>query len=345
MKFAHLADCHLGYHQYSLKQRAQDIADAWLWACDKIAQEKCDFCLLAGDLFHHRSIDPVTLHIACLGLRSMKCPIYAIKGNHEIMRSNDIDWIDYLEAEKLIDLVPSGGTFQVKQDAYRVNIYGLDWVGMATNQKVSELEILESKDFTILMLHAGLEDMLPRNHPGTVSYDVLQPLMATVDYVALGHVHKPLRAGWVFNPGSLETISSDEYQWEDRGLLITEVAADNTFETQLHIPPRREFYFLNEDYKDEIFQWSALDDSIVFLNSSNPKEALDIMAEVCNPLYIKVDKVKKETEKVQIKTFSKIDMEVEAIKQLTEIEPKKILEMKELKEGEQIWNNCHITLR
>lgn len=351
MKFAHLADIHLGYHQYGLDQRAEDIAKAWMWACAKIAQEKCDFAILAGDLFHHRQVDPVTLSVAMAGLRMMNCPVYMIKGNHEMMRTaTEIDWIDFLVSENLVTVPePAGVAFfepnhAQKRDRKRsgyVKIFGLDYQGMATDRVVSNLMIPSKQegDFVILMLHAGLEGMLPQNHPGTVSWDVLRQYIANVNYVALGHVHKPYVDGWVHNPGSLETISTDEYQWHDRGLLINDVAQDGSFTTQLYVPPRREFYFLDDLWFGiaEVEDFEQLNGAIVILNSSNPKETLDIMDKVCQPLYVKINKIKKETKEVQLQTFSKYDMEREAIKQLTDIAPEKVLELKGIKDGPTIW--------
>lgn len=347
MKFAHLADCHLGYFQYGLMQRAKDIADAYLWACVKIAQEKCDFCILAGDLFHHRQVDPVSLGIACEGLRMMGCPVFMIKGNHEMMRSaNETDWIDFLASEGLLTLVVKDDSNFIGVSYPRVKIYGLNWAGMATDQMVSQLNIplkLHQSDFVILMLHAGMEDALAQNHPGTVSWEVLRPLMDRVNYVALGHVHKPLQTGWVMNPGSLETIASDEYQWHERGLLINNVAEDGSFTTQLYVPPRRKFVFV-DDGKNWLKDMGEFEtpcdlckDAVVIVKSMNPTIA-ETIRDKCEPLYVKYVPIKQDTSKVQVQTSSKLDMEIEAIKQLTEIEPQKVLEMKGLKDGETIWH-------
>jgi DNA repair exonuclease SbcCD nuclease subunit len=45
-----------------------------------------------------------------------------------------------------------------------------------------------------------------------------------VDYLALGHIHKPFeREDWIYNPGSPETCSTDEVTWSDRGYYLVEV--------------------------------------------------------------------------------------------------------------------------
>lgn len=65
---------------------------------------------------------------------------------------------------------------------------------------------------TVLMAHFGVSDEVP-DLGAAVSYPELVLLEETVDYLALGHIHKPYegpdeggsdRPNWYFNPGSLE---------------------------------------------------------------------------------------------------------------------------------------------
>jgi DNA repair exonuclease SbcCD nuclease subunit len=54
-----------------------------------------------------------------------------------------------------------------------------------------------------------------------------QPLQTYVDYLALGHVHKPYEFdGWIYNPGSTETCGAEESAWEDRGYYFVEIDTD-----------------------------------------------------------------------------------------------------------------------
>jgi len=47
-----------------------------------------------------------------------------------------------------------------------------------------------------------------------------------VDYLALGHVHKPYEFdGWIYNPGSTETWGAEEVAWE-RGYYFVEIDTD-----------------------------------------------------------------------------------------------------------------------
>jgi hypothetical protein len=67
--------------------------------------------------------------------------------------------------------------------------------------------------------------MVPQMH-GLPTRAQLEPLHGLVDYLALGHVHKPYELdGWIYNPGSTETWSAEESAW-DRGFYVVEVDTD-----------------------------------------------------------------------------------------------------------------------
>ncbi len=70
LRFLHMADCHLGYRQYNLRERFNDFGQAFLNVIDTAIAEKVDFVLLAGDLFQKRAIDAAaTLQAAEIRVR------------------------------------------------------------------------------------------------------------------------------------------------------------------------------------------------------------------------------------------------------------------------------------
>jgi DNA repair exonuclease SbcCD nuclease subunit len=114
-------------------------------------------------------------------------------------------------------------------DGPKVRIYGAKYYGAATPRLVEGLaQSLAAMDhngveYVILMLHAGLEGVLPR-YSATLTYSQLAPLRDYVDYLALGHIHKPFEyEDWIYNPGSPETCSMDEAAWPERGYYLVEV--------------------------------------------------------------------------------------------------------------------------
>src|SRR5260370_14744296 len=69
-------------------------------------------------------------------------------------------------------------------------------------------------EYRLLLMHTGVEGIVPRIQ-GLPSMAQFQPLRKCVDYLALGHVHKPYEFdGWMYNPGSTETWGAEEAAWE-----------------------------------------------------------------------------------------------------------------------------------
>jgi exonuclease SbcD len=253
-KFLHLSDLHLGYQQYNHKERFNDFGRAFLYIVDQAISEQVDFVVLGGDLFQKRAIDPPTLIQAVEGLGRLKeagIPVAAVEGNHERAHYRDVfSWMDFLADRGYLALlnpisfkegVPTLTAWDGTQGAYldltpsrhptegRVRIYGLKYYGASTPRVVEGMiQALAGMDhshieYVILVMHAGLEDVLPR-YSATLTYSQIVPLYDYVDYLALGHIHKPFeREGWIYNPGSPETCGMDEAAWPDRGYYLVEV--------------------------------------------------------------------------------------------------------------------------
>jgi len=265
-KFLHLSDVHLGYQQYNHKERFNDFGRAFLHVVDQAVAERVDFVILGGDLFQKRAIDPPTLVQAMEGLGRLKeagIPVAAVEGNHEHAHYRDVfSWMEFLADrgylallnptihEGKITLTPWNGIQGAYLDlAGGVRIYGVKYYGASTARVVEGLiEALDGTDhrdleYSLLILHAGLEGVLP-NYSAVLTHAQVAPLHAYVDYLALGHIHKPFeREDWIYNPGSPETCSVDEVAWPERGYYLVEV---DTAQTPKHrarlIPnPRRAF--------------------------------------------------------------------------------------------------------
>ncbi len=255
--FIHIADTHLGYEQYGVRERFNDFSRAfWLIIDDAIARN-VDFVLIAGDLFNKRAIDAQTLIHAIEGLRKLKergIAVIAIEGNHDRSYYRDgISWLQFLcyqDYLKLLTPIMRDGAPQmtpwlpdtmlgcyVDLLAGRLRIYGLPWQGAATARSLeamaSALQIERAAEeaagvqYRLLMMHTGVDGIVPRVQ-GLPTMAQFQPLRDRVDYLALGHVHKPYEfGGWMYNPGSTETCGAEESQWEDRGYYYVEIDTDN----------------------------------------------------------------------------------------------------------------------
>ena len=105
--------------------------------------------------------------------------------------------------------------------------------------------IEKTDEFTVFMLHAGLEGQV--SHVGKLEEDTMTKIKDKIDYVALGHIHKPyIFDDFVFNPGSPENVSANEAMYPHRGAILVETTG-KTFNYEFVVPPRRGFHRINID--------------------------------------------------------------------------------------------------
>ena len=152
--FIHIADTHLGYEQYGVRERFNDFTHAFLSIIDDAIARHVDFMVIAGDLFHKRAIDALTLIHAIEGLQRLRnhhIPVIAIEGNHDRSYYRDgTSWLQFLCYQNYIKLlmpimqegVPQLTPWQPNSmlGSYidlldgRLRIYGLPWQGASTTR-------------------------------------------------------------------------------------------------------------------------------------------------------------------------------------------------------------------
>jgi DNA repair protein SbcD/Mre11 len=255
--FIHIADTHLGYEQYGVRERFNDFSRAFWDIVDDALYREADFLVIAGDLFHKRAIDALTLIHAIEGLKKLKAkgiPVIAIEGNHDRSYYREgISWLQFLCHEQYLTLLNPRmrdgapviahweqstmvGSYMDVLDG-KVRVYGLPWQGAATARSIEGLaQALEAArieeeaagiEYRLLMMHTGVDGVVPRVQ-GLPTMAHFQSLRRHVDYLALGHVHKPYEFDdWIYNPGSTETCGAEEAAWEDRGYYFVEIASNN----------------------------------------------------------------------------------------------------------------------
>lgn len=246
IRFIHIADLHLGYAQYGSEERYWDYFRSFQRCVDDVIEERVDFLLIAGDIFHQRSISPQTLMLATNQLerlRSAGIPVVAVMGNHEQPHYRErFSWLDYLAGRGLLTLLKA--TYEEGElalhpcqngrggyiDLGPARIYGIGYHGSAMSKVVGDLPALLERlhaggrpPLTILLMHAGVEGMMPRIGAGfaNLTYEQISPLRSHIDYVALGHIHKPdAREEWLFNPGCLEPTSFPEAELPGGAIFV-----------------------------------------------------------------------------------------------------------------------------
>jgi DNA repair exonuclease SbcCD nuclease subunit len=245
-KFLHIADIHLGIRRYRSEERAKDFFHAWRTCLERYAlAEKVSFVLIAGDLFDARKVEPQAMNHAMamlVKLRDAGIPVVAIEGNHDSHEvTQRFSWLRSLSQwgflkllepvhdESGVRLLPwdgeeGKGSFV---DIDGVRIFGSIWYGSTVGQALPSLvdqmrEHHDAQRFNIMMLHTDVEGQLNRPIPA-LPIAKINELKSSVDYLALGHTHKNFEIdGWVFNPGSLEACSVDEF-FNTRGAYLVEI--------------------------------------------------------------------------------------------------------------------------
>jgi len=230
MNFIHASDFHLGYAQYGLEERFRDYARAFQSVIKYAIDHKAEFILISGDLFHKRNINAPTYLQAYKVLlelreRSPSTQVYAIEGNHDLAFHQDgKSWLEILNSQGLLRLIRLKEADGVKLmgdhvELENIRIFGVKYIGSNTTSSIQQIadeikkiEAASGEKFTILMMHFGLEGQVKQSEAGEIPYSSLMPLKEVVDYLALGHYHMQYEMdGWIFNPGSIEMISMNEY--------------------------------------------------------------------------------------------------------------------------------------
>lgn len=200
MKFAHLADCHIGSWRdpklLDLSTKAFDIA------IDKSIEMDVDFVLISGDLFNTALPGISRLKSVVVKLKELiDCGIsvYAIQGSHDFSPSGKT-MIDVLESAGLLENVVKGN---VKDDKLRLSFTtepktGAKITGMLGKKGMLEKSYYEDLDreflekesgFKIFMFHTALTE-LKSAELSKMDSAPLSLLPKGFDYYAAGHVHE-----------------------------------------------------------------------------------------------------------------------------------------------------------
>jgi exonuclease SbcD len=254
IRFIHTADIHLGKTYRNAPGEAKRYEDFFRCLSDIVKSaldEKVDFILICGDLFHTGQILPKTLARTIETLQPLKeavIPCIAIEGNHDwIHRRNNISWMEALSEMGYIRLLRPART---EDGGYRfdpfdeetgmgghieingLNIYGLGYIGTQAGSHVERICNAVTTDNNLLLFHVGIWKYSPVEI-GNMKIEEAHPLAEKFSYVALGHGHKqyvietPQGTPYAYNPGAPERVNFGEETY-NKGYYFV-VAADGTF--------------------------------------------------------------------------------------------------------------------
>ncbi len=214
MRFAHMADTHLGYRQYNLDEREEDFYSALREAVDKIIEKGVDFVIHSGDLFDEprppvRAMLEVRHALDRLDEKGIQ--VFAVGGNHDILMRRGA--LPPQMLYKNIKFLTPEKPWQVFNDIF---IAGLPYhskihAPMLKERLKSISKEAEKYEKKILVLHQGIDRYFP------LEYELrFEDIPKGFDYIAMGHVHKRVVdtfvSGKLVYPGSTETWRIDELE-------------------------------------------------------------------------------------------------------------------------------------
>jgi hypothetical protein len=199
MKFAHLADCHIGSWR---DPKLRDVnTKAFIKAIDACIEQRVDFVLIAGDLFNTPLPALDNLKAAVNKLRQLKdrgIAVYVVAGSHDFSTSGKTI-IDVLEEAGLLVNVAKARVVEnnLKLEFTIDSKTGAKITGMLgkkgsleksyyENLVLDELE--QEEGYKIFVFHSALTEFKPPELQETQSQP-LSLLPKNFDYYAGGHPH------------------------------------------------------------------------------------------------------------------------------------------------------------
>jgi DNA repair protein SbcD/Mre11 len=245
MKFAHLADCHIGSWR---EPKLNNIStDAFYRAVDISVKKGADFILISGDLFNTSlpGIDKLKLVVQKLKeLKDLNLPVYIVAGSHDFSASGKT-MLDVLESAGLLINVVKG---RISNGKLKLNFTvdektGAKITGMIGKKGMLEKSFYEDLDrhhlesengFKIFMFHTTITELKPEELE-KIDSAPLSLLPKGFDYYAGGHVHEIIEkelAGYekIIYPGplfpnnfrELEKLKCGGFYFYDNGTLTYE---------------------------------------------------------------------------------------------------------------------------
>lgn len=230
--FAHIADCHLGANREPVLRNLE--LSAFKSALDKCMEEKVDFIIVSGDLFHVNIPDLEVTNEAVKKMREVKdkgIPIYVIYGSHDYS-PNKTSMIDLLDSTGLIQKIVKGS---VEEGKLKLEFFvdpktGAKLSGISARKAALEknyFDILDretlekEKGFKIFAFHSAITELRPEYLAGMESIPI-SSFPQNFDYYAGGHIHQQIvnsLPGYekISYPGPLFAGYSRDFELSARG--------------------------------------------------------------------------------------------------------------------------------
>ena len=256
MLISHISDLHLGYSQFSLEEREEDVYQAFHEAIDVSIKERVRLVILAGDLFHNPR--PCGKAIITLGnilkkLKEKQISSVFVLGEHDISRLRDVPFVHIYSNLGLAKKLRCDEPFKIENCV----LFGADKErrgsidSLIENMRHAEQLAKQYGGKKVLVLHQGLADF--NKFAGELNS---ADLPAGFNYYALGHYHDhhekrfDFLGGPLAYPGSIDLTPSEGIKEADKGFIITDVSGEEPSTQWIRLESRRQQFSARIDYKD-----------------------------------------------------------------------------------------------
>ncbi|RRD38326.1 exonuclease SbcCD subunit D [Fusobacterium nucleatum] len=234
MKIVHCSDLHLGKrfsgNKDYVKKRYMDFFNVFATFVDKVEEIKPDVCLIAGDIFDKKEINPDILSKTEYLFKrlkdNVKKDIIAIEGNHDNSRILEESWLEYLQEQNILKVFYYNKDFEEKNylKIDDINFYPVGYPGFIIDEALTKLsEKLNPQEKNIIIVHTGISGST-NTLPGLVSTSILDLFKDKVIYIAGGHIHSfstyPKEKPYFFVSGSLEFSNVQNEKSDKKGFIL-----------------------------------------------------------------------------------------------------------------------------
>lgn len=220
MKFVHIADVHFDIPFKNLQsrglaeQRRLEARSAFKRVIDYIQENNIEYLFICGDLYEEQYVKQSTIEfINKLFEQIPNTKIFIVPGNHDPYLKNS-----YYNNFKFVKNVKIFKQQIEKVELPKVNICGFGFDDFYIKEsKYKELRIEDREKINILLTHGDL-DGIKNNDAKYNSIPKTELKSLGFDYVAMGHIHKPMYDNNIVYPGSLISLGFDELG--EHGMIV-----------------------------------------------------------------------------------------------------------------------------
>jgi DNA repair protein SbcD/Mre11 len=266
---SHISDIHLGYAQFNLQEREEDLYEVFGEAIEKSISERVKAIILAGDIFHNPKPNGAAIIKLARELKKLKeksIPVFFVLGEHDISRSNDVPLPYLFHNLGLARRLKPDSPIQIEN----LLIYGFNKerrsnIDNGLIRPFRKLESIMKKDAQkhavqnhwlkkILVLHQGLYDF--NKFAGEIFSN---DLPVGFDYYAMGHYHDhierrfpTLNEGLVAYPGSIDLGHNEVISDVEKGFLLVDLSevSENVNTHWIKLEKRRHQFEYPIEYSD-----------------------------------------------------------------------------------------------